>query len=101
MFEIKNAIQSLDIREEHKGVMTDLITAELFNMCRYYKPVVTISKFKNENPADTRIWIEVLIELDVKDAALVQCRPFIDKGATLNAVADKIFMRKTYFLYEE
>jgi len=101
MPEIKSAIQSLDIREVVKSTMTDLITAELFNMCRYYKPVLKISKFKNENPEDTRVWIEVKLELEGKDIALFQCRPFIDRGANLNAVNDKIIMRKTYYLYEE
>ena len=97
MFEIDNAVNKLDIDEAFKALLSGCISSEIFNLKKTYNPEITISKYTQDN--DTRVWCEVCLLFDAKDIALAQCRPFIDKGVSMSATVDKVFMRKTYFLY--
>ena len=98
MFQIENSVNGLDIEENSKPLLSACISAEIFNLKKTYNPEITISKYTQDN--DTRVWCEVFLLFDAKDIALAQCRPFIDKGVLMSAVGDKVFMRKTYFLYD-
>lgn len=97
MFEIDNAVKKLDIEEHFKSLLSGCISAEIFNLKKIYNPEITISKYTQPN--DDRVWCEVCLTFEAKDIALAQCRPFIDRGVSMSAAVDKVFMRKTYFLY--
>lgn len=97
MFEIDNAVKKLDIEDGFKPLLSDCISAEIFNLKKAYNPEITISKYTQPN--DDRVWCEVCLTFEAKDIALAQCRPFIDRGVSMSAATDKVFMRKTYFLY--
>ena len=97
MFEIENAVKNLDIEDGFKHLLSACISAEIFNLKKAYNPEIKITKYTQAE--DNRVWCEVSLVINSKDIVLAQCRPFIDKGVSMSASIDSVFMRKTYFLY--
>lgn len=103
IYSIQEGIKALDIKEEFKSLIYNLIEAEILNIQRLYFPIITISKHQKEG--DDRVFVELQLELESPNdefgISLFQCRPFIDKGCIMISSESKITLRKAYFIYNE
>lgn len=99
---IKDKIDKLDIPFERKGLITDLIEAETFNLRRIsFKGFINFEKYKNLDVSDKRVWVKAIISLPIEELGLFTLRPFIDKQTTLSVEDGRYLFTKTYFAGEE
>jgi hypothetical protein len=99
---IKDKIDKLEISFERKGMITDLVEAETFNLRRFsFKGFIIFEKYKNLDPSDKRVWVKAIISLPIEELGLFTLRPFIDKQTTLSIEDGRYMFTKTYFAGEE
>jgi hypothetical protein len=101
MEQLQTLINRLDIREEYKSLLYDLVLAETFNARRSHDIIFFVEKY--QNPADKRVWviIKLLIETPIEELPMFPLRPFTDKSCAFNHTKGGIEFQKTYYLYEE
>ncbi len=95
---IEEQIKALDILEDFKDKMADLIFAELYNLSRMYPLEVKVAKFMNEG-GDPRVWLEVTVSVTCTKLNLTQSRPFTDRGADVTPGTGLCYLHKNYYLY--
>lgn len=99
---IKILVKALDIKEESKQLLSQLICAELFRAIymSYRIEDITIVKYEHDNENDTRVWAKCSIFVDFENKiAIYPFRPFIDT-CEIVPYNNKIQITRTYFLYD-
>lgn len=100
---IKQKVNRTSINSKFKGLISDLIYAELFYFLHFHQNKITGFDIR-ENKPDDSIFIVVSIEIysDDNDIALFPLRPFVDKSSHIIQIRDNILtLQKTYFVYRE
>ena len=101
MNEIQKKVSELTIKDEFKHLLSSLIEAETFNICRMYNPDITI-EISQRDEKDKRVFVSVSVFItSTSDIPTFQLRPFIDKGALVKSANTFLTLTKNYLIYSE